>query len=267
MDDIVNCPPYNSNMSLDVFIGYLALDSLSKYAGYNEYNEFMNRQSYNDTLRTMMRYIYKTVEYNPSNFLCFMYHNRYNSAPADEYFYGLIKNVLQESPSPILDASLIGSFFIAQIHVDSIYSYIDSLAQIAKNCRDVIASTNQIFKGTLPSYNNNLPIIDPTIQFTYANEWFLQGFESPTDTLFELENGKSYIVFLEYRYICRDSSHIYYEIFPIRCSKSRTACMYPIVNGNVIDTYNELGFGTSVNINTFYTLLANRINEIKNYTP
>ncbi|MEI6089469.1 MAG: T9SS type A sorting domain-containing protein [bacterium] len=267
INDIQNCPPYDSNMPLDPFIGYLALDSLSKHVGFNEYHDFLARQSYNDTIRTMMRYIYQTVDYNPTNFLCFMYHNRYDCSPIDEYYYGLISKVLQESPSPILDASLLGSFLIAQIDVDSIYCYTDTNARWARTNRAVMATINQIYKGTTPIYNNNLPIIKPTIQFEYAREWFMGKFYDPDEILFELEKGKSYIVFLEYRYICRDNSQIYYEIFPIRCSKSKTACMYPIVNGNVIDTFNELGFGTSVNLNAFNDLLTNHINAIKNYTP
>lgn len=267
MDDIINCPPYNSNMPLDVFIGYLALDSLSKYADYNDYNNFIARQSYNDTIRTMMRYIYKTVDYNPNNFLCFMYHNRYQRRPIDGYYRDLIHKVLLESPMPILDASLLGSFLIAQINVDSIYCYTDSLAKFARTSRTVKASINQIFKGTPPTYNI-LSIIEQTIEFTYAREWFVNfnGYDSSAN-VFELEKGNSYIVFLEYRYICRENSSFYYTIFPYRGSKSKTACMYPIVNGNVIDSNNELGFGTSVNINTFNDLLTNRINAIKNYTP
>lgn len=269
INDIVNCPPYVSNMPYDAFIGYLALDSLSKYADYNDYNDFIARQSYNDTIRTMMRYIYKTVEYNPNNFLCFLLHDRYPSTPVNEYFYTFINKVLLESPSPILDASLIGSFLIAQIQVDSIYCYTDTTAQWAKTSRTVRVSINNVFKGASVISNINPAIIDPQFQFTYAKEWFMGRFldlDADTTT-FELEKGKSYIVFLEFRFICRESPNVYYEIFPIRCSKSRTACMYPIVNGNVIDINNELGFGTSVNINTFNDLLTNRINAIKNYTP
>ncbi len=266
MDTLINCPPYNSNMPLDVFIGYLALDSLSKYASLDDYNTFINRQSYNDTLRSMMRYIYKTVDYDPSIFLNFMYHRRYNCKPIDEYYYGLIGNILQKSPNPILDASLIGSFLVAQVYVDSIDYYIDTLARWAKTTRTVKATINQLIKGSLPIFN--IPaIIEPTIQFTYAKEWFLKPYQDSTDLAFEMEQHKSYIVFLEYRFLCRDSSNVYFTLYPIRCTNSRTACIYPIENDNVIDTYNELGFGTMVNLNIFYAGLTNRINTIKNYTP
>jgi len=266
MDDIVNCPPYNSNMPLDVFIGYLALDSLSTNANYNDYNEFLKRQNYNDTLRTMMRYLYKTIEYNPNNYLCFMYHNKYSRRSIYYYHYGFIEKVLQKSPQPILDASLIGSYLIAKVHIDSIYRYIDSTSQPISS-RLVRCSINQVFKGTTPIINNNQFIVDPVLQFEYSNEWFSHGNEDSTNSVFELEKGKSYIIFFEYRLLCRDSSHVYYTVFPFRSSYSGTACMYPIINGNVIDPSNELGFGTSVNINIFNAGLTNRINSIKNYTP
>ncbi|MEI6089340.1 MAG: hypothetical protein WCR42_02715 [bacterium] len=266
MDDIVNCPPYNSNMPLDVFIGYLSLDSLSKYAQINEYKEFLNRQTYNDTMRTMMRFIYKTVEYNPNTYLSFMYHAKYDKTPIDEYFYCFINKVLDESPSPKLDASLLGSYLIAQITVDSIYSYIDSTSWPISS-RLVCCSINQTFKGSSNVNNNNPLIIEPQIKFEYSDEWLVNGNEDSSNVIFELEKNKSYIVFLEYRFVCRSSLDIYYTIYPFRSSYSKTACMYPIVNGNVIDTFNELGFGTSVNLNIFNAGLTNRINAIKNYTP
>ena len=130
MDENLNCPPYNSSMPYDVFIGYLALDSLSKYASYNEYEAFVERQVYNDTLRTMMRYIYKTDEYNPSMFLNFMYHDEYSRGPIGDYHDGCIAEVLEESPSPVLDASLIASFFIAQINVVSIDTHTSTKAGV-----------------------------------------------------------------------------------------------------------------------------------------
>lgn len=275
MSDNLNCPPYTSDMSYDVLIGYLALDSLSRYAPINTYNNFIKRQSYNDTLRTMMRYIYKTVEYNPSMFLNFMYHDKYPRRSIDDYYYRLITEILIESPNPFLDASLIGSFCIAQINVDAIYSFTDTTSKWAKSIREVTASVTSEIKGTIPTKNDIANIAKPAVKtenipiiyFKYAKEWFMGRAIDANEEVFELEEGKSYIVFLEYRFVCRDGTDFYYEIFPVNCTGSKTACMYAIENGNVLDPNNELGLGTSVNLNTFNNLLNSRINLIKNYTP
>ena len=44
-------PPFSTDMPLDVFVGYLAMDSLSKSINLTEFNDLLWGQTFNDTIK------------------------------------------------------------------------------------------------------------------------------------------------------------------------------------------------------------------------
>jgi hypothetical protein len=261
-----NCPPYTTDMPIDVIIGYIALDSLSKNVDIEDFYRFMSRQTYNDTIKTMMRYFYKMIEYNPEKY------NNYsdNSQPKkfsimnyDHSFFDYVKRI---SPNTYLDATLLASYVIAKVTVNSVTNYIDTIAVHAKTSRIVTAQVDSIFKGKPLVNCGGQFIVEPSdyhcIKFEYATEWF-----ENTNPGFEMSPGQSYFIFFDYRLVCQTDFLSYVTLLPLGSIDSKTWSIYPIVNGNLIDIYNELGFGTNVNLNAFYNGLTNRINQIKNFIP
>ncbi|MBX3044369.1 MAG: hypothetical protein KIT33_14490 [Candidatus Kapabacteria bacterium] len=260
-----NCPPYSTDMPFDVLIGYIALDSLTKNVDIDDYYSFMNNQTYNDTIKTMMRYFYKMLEFNPEKYLNYKHSGQINKYEAMDYehlFYDFVRRI---SPEPILDASLLASFVIAKITVNSVYNYNDSIARSAKTASIITAYIDSLIKGKVISECPNPPIIGSPIQkcikFEIAKEWFTYNPD------FEMIPGQSYFVFFDYRLICKTETSSYFTIFPLRFVDSKTNSIYPVIDNSIIDIHNELGFGTNIDINTFYNLIQTRVNQIKNFTP
>ncbi|MDX9791161.1 MAG: hypothetical protein WCZ17_11065 [Candidatus Kapaibacterium sp.] len=261
-----NCPPYSTDMPLDVFIGYIALDSVTRNVEIEDYYTFMNRQTYNDTIKTMMRYFYKMVEFNPVKYLNYKHSGQINKFEVMDYEHSFYDYVKRISPEPILDASLLASFVIAKISVSSVENYIVPTARNAKTISLITANIDSLIKGNSLITCSGPPVIGSSnvencIKFEIAKEWFVNNPE------FEMIPGQSYFVFYDYRLICKSETSSYFTIFPLRFAGSMTNSIYPVINDNLIDVFNELGFGTSVNLNTFYNGIQNRINQIKNFTP
>jgi hypothetical protein len=49
-------PEYELNMPYEVLLGYVALDTVCYYGNMNEFADFLTRQEYNDTLKTLMKH-------------------------------------------------------------------------------------------------------------------------------------------------------------------------------------------------------------------
>lgn len=261
-----NTPPYSTDMPLDVLIGYVAMDSLTKNVDIEDFNEFMMHQQYNDTLRTMMRYLYQMIEYNPEKYLNYIHNghpNKFSPGDYDQLFYQFL---IMDSPQPILEASLLASFTIAKITIIDIHNYIDTTAKWAKTNCTVTAKLDSIFKGhSMLNCSNPPPIEEPInqkcIKFEIAKEWF-----QDTTLYNSILPGESFFVFFENRFVCTTETSSYFTIFPLRFVGSLNNSIYPIINNELIDTNNELGFGTNVELSIFYNGIQNKINEIKNFT-
>ncbi|MCO5252652.1 MAG: hypothetical protein M9949_14685 [Candidatus Kapabacteria bacterium] len=251
-------PPISTDMPLDVFIGYLAMDSLSKSISIKDFNDFLWQQTYNDTIKTMMRYFYKVIEYDPTIFLNFEMDASLGFLIGD-----FIEFIDGRSPYPVLDVSLLSSYFIGSVTVTFVYNYTDTSAVWARTKSLVTARIDSLIKGETPLIcRNNLSINQTNnrcIQFEIAKEWFGQD-----TTEFSILPGQQYFIFGDYRYLCNVDSTNYYTILPLGRPGRR---VYPIIENNLIDLDNELGFGVNVNINDFYNNINNRINEIKSFQP
>ncbi|MBS3999574.1 MAG: hypothetical protein KGZ71_03740 [Desulfobulbaceae bacterium] len=258
-------PPFSTDMPLDVFVGYLAMDSLSKSIKLNDFNDFLERQTYNDTIKTMMRYFYKVMEYDQIKFLNYEHDNKaiIRKSPIRFLVRDFIEFIESISPYPVLDAYLMSSYFIGTVTVTTVYNYTDTNAVFARTCSIISAQIDSLIKGKAPLYCTNNLSISPTntkcIDFEIVKEWFGQD-----TTVFPLLPGQKYLISGDYRYLCNVDSTNYYTILPLGRGGRR---IYPIIENNLIDLENELGFGVSTNINIIYNNINNRINEIKSFQP
>ncbi|PKL85636.1 MAG: hypothetical protein CVV22_06955 [Ignavibacteriae bacterium HGW-Ignavibacteriae-1] len=259
-------PPYSDDMPEDVARAYRFLDSLTKNSDFEEFYGSLLRQDYNDTLQTVMKYLYKTIEYSPENFLNYMIYGELNKQSVMNYYFTFIEQIRRASPTPIIDASLTSSYLVARVTVNSILMRATSYKVQPKTVREVIATVDTIFKGkqllTCGEEGSNSSDTFNCLKFDYVKEWF-----EDTNPNFEMELNKSYLIFFEYRMICITEASTFFSLLPLSTSGSAVRSIYPIENGNLIDEHNELGFGTSPPINTVIDGINSRIKAIKSYKP
>lgn len=284
----VDCPPLSMYMPLDVLIGYIAMDTVSTNGNNDEVMEFISRQTYNDTLRKIMRYWYKTVDYDPVKYQIYSF----QGCP-HEY---VIKNSIESkilhriklsSPQKFIDQTLIASHYIAHIKVTDTLMREDDTAITAKTAYIVNCVVLDTIKGNVIPKCKDLVVNFPAIldkkpddnlqniypgsclQFEYCLEWPRGGDYNLTlvdpDGLPWIKKDREYIIFLEIRIVCITDSNIFYTLAPLRLNDSYSVSMYPVNNGFVVDPYNEFGFGTLVSVSEFKSALRQKINEIINY--
>ena len=284
-----DCPPLSMYMPLDVLTGYRAMDSVSSNGNYENVMNFIGRQTYNDTLRKIMRYWYRIKDYDPIKYQIYSFQGCPNEHIIKRSIETRILNEIKKvSPQRFIDETLIGSDIIAHIRVvdtvkredpTAITAKTDYIAtceildiikgQVIPKCKDLIVNFPAIHEI---KNNNEFQSVAPgsCIQFEYCLEWPRGGNFSElnlidTNGLPWIKKDKEYIVFLETRIVCFDDSHIYYTLAPLRMNNSYSVSMYPINNGFVVDPYNEFGFGTLVPVAEFKNALRGKINEIINY--
>ncbi|MCO5252433.1 MAG: actin-related protein 2/3 complex subunit 5 family protein [Candidatus Kapabacteria bacterium] len=259
-------PPYSADMPESVAIAYRFLDSLTKSSNIDEFYGRLWRQDYNDTLLTVMKYLYKTIEYSPEIFLNYLIYGELNKQSVMDYYFAFVEQIRRASPTPILDASLTSSYLVARVTVNSILMRATSYKVQSKTVREVIATVDTIFKGkqllTCGDEGSNTAQTLNCLKFDYVKEWFED--KNPN---FEMELNKSYLIFFEYRMICITEASTFFSLLPLSTAGSAVRSIYPIENDNLIDEHNELGFGTSVPINTVIDGINSRIKAIKNYKP
>lgn len=259
-------PPYSADMPEDVTRAYKFLDSLTKNSNIDEFYGKIWSQDYNDTLQTMIKYLYKTIEYSPEKFLNYLIYGELNKQSVMDYYFAFIEQIRRASPTPTLDASLTSSYLIARVTVNSILMRATSYQAQAKTVREVIATVDTIFKGkqllTCGEEGSNTTQTFNCLKFDYVKEWF-----EDTNPNFEMELNKSYLIFFEYRMICKTDTSTYFSLLPLSTAGSAVRSIYPIENDNLIDQHNELGFGTSVPLKTLIDGINSRIKAIRNYKP
>ncbi|ROL57914.1 hypothetical protein D9V84_04140 [Bacteroidetes/Chlorobi group bacterium Naka2016] len=281
-----NEPPLSTDMPLDVMIGYIALDSVAMNGRYSQLYKFMSSLTYNDTMKKMMRYWYKIVEWDPYRFESYSTYSlfKYPKVSVNEIIWQLMLKIKQESPQPFIELTLLSPSIIAHVKVvDTTFVY-DSTAAICTHRYIATCEVLDTIKGRMlprcseyyPRGNNLVGSIGETncLKFDYCLSWN-KGRNREfniADSSFYLfdEEGKpwikkdmEYIVFLDVGIVCDDSLGIYYSFSPN--GGSYYHCMYPIKNGFVQDYENEFGLGTSVPVEEFKAFLRQKIYEIKNY--
>lgn len=141
-------PPLSTDMPLDVLIGYIAFDSVSTHGNRRQVFDFIHRQTYNDTLKTIMRYWYKMVDWDCLKFTSYRFARLYKEEKIQlsMIIEEVARQVQLNSPTPFLDITLLCSDVIAHIRVtDTIYFH-DEPAP-AMDCYSVRAIILDTIKG------------------------------------------------------------------------------------------------------------------------
>ncbi len=293
-------PPLNTDMPFDVMIGYIALDSLRRNGDYSLFKEFINNQTYNDTIRTIFKYYYKMLDWNPMLFQSYIKNTDYCKLPLPIIQDEIVEKYFNISPSR--GNSLVAlSYFIYHIRVLDTLRFIDSTSFTYQRGLKCYSEILNIHKGNILEsncniqennlsvknndiYNDSLQINNPILCFDIRLDWYrgedigdvvLIGNdnypwcrikEKMVDSLNIpwIKSNQEYIVFLKPVLIDYHDNYNKYQLFPVDCN-SLTKGIYPIINGYVQDPSNDFGLGTSVPYLDFIQNLNNIINEIKNY--
>ncbi|ROL60558.1 hypothetical protein D9V86_09240 [Bacteroidetes/Chlorobi group bacterium ChocPot_Mid] len=292
-------PPYfpylTTDMPLDVMISYLAMDSLCKNVTSTEFYEFMDRQTFNDTVKYLRKLYFEVTDYNSLLFESYEHHQDTNFLI---YPYELIertRRLIEENQEPDFkfDKAIVFSGIIAHISVNYTTLIYDTSAKIAKNQIVVNCTILDPIKGKviptckpLPPYpilksEEKKPDIQALqsndsgncFQFVYREEWNIGANQDlpfctnkmigdSTDRYIKSDN--EYIVFLIPSLVCTHFKQFYYNLRPIKYY-SEVATLYPIKNGIVIDPGDDFGFGQNLTVSEFKEKLRLRINQIINF--
>lgn len=293
-------PPLSTDMPYDVMVGYITLDSLRRNGDISLFKEFINKQTYNDTIRTIFKYYYKMLDWNPMLFHSFIKSKDYSELPLPIIQDEIVEKYYNISPSR--GNSLVAlSYFIYHIQVLDTLRFFDSTSVTYQRGLKCYSEILNIYKGNILETNCNihednlsvkniaysndsLQITNPILCFDIRLDWH-RG-EDPGDVVLTgidnypwsgikekmvdsldipwIKANQEYIVFLEPVLIDYYDNYNKYQLFPMDFN-SLTKGIYPIINGYVQDPSNDFGLGTSVPYLDFIQNLNNIINEIKNY--
>lgn len=285
----------NTGMPFEVLLSYIAFDSLCTSSNYNDWINFLeNQNTFNDTLKTIYKFLYKTVDYNP---VLFDKNKRFTNVDFNIHPMSILRNLEDKlelvSNNPMLDKALLFSSYILKIKIDTIINKIDPLsydgntitfvkATIIDTIKGKIAPLNYYFNSSFPnaftSSNDRTQAtqilnINSKLEFGYSPQWRVGNYidsRLDTDKLLIDSTGDSwikiddeYLVFLQTFEVCRDSSTFFTTIRPLGLESS-TFTMYPIKNnGSVYNPGNDFGLGT-IDIQLFINAIRSRIQYLTN---
>lgn len=294
----------NAGIPFEIMLSYIVLDSICSYANYNDWQQFLNNQhSLDDTLKTIMKYFYKVVDYNPMLFdknLRYVFKD-FAIHPISLYL-DLRTKITELSPNVMLDRALLYSYFILKVRVDKVVNKVRPDSQTGKSLSFVNCTITDTIKGKIGPYCSNCyntstihenigfvtnDIRDSAVsydigtsfEFVYSPEWNIGedrdfvivdssgvNHNGILDSLGNswIKTNEEYLLFLETFEVCRDSTSFYTVLKPLGLG-SKTFTMYPIKSDSTVyNPGNDFGFG-SVSYTTFVNTIRNRINEIKNF--
>lgn len=188
-------PPLSTGNTLDYLYGYIALDSIAKSVNLEQVRSFLSNQTYNDTIKKIMKYYYTIVDENPIGFEIYIDTWKYTNGSKIPYKLDLndlqrevLLKIKDVSPSPDLDHLVLGSQIIAHIKVKNQTQRNDPSASFAKSvvideceiielikgfpqkdCKDVSIQDSISIMGHLEknTFFNN----DSCLQYDYRLEW------------------------------------------------------------------------------------------------
>ena len=287
-------PYYTTDMPYEVMLGYIVMDSVCNYGNVSLFDDFLNRQTYNDTIKKIMNYIYRMADWDPYLFKRTQYSLPTSKMHPATVVEKLIEKSASLSPNYKLYSILLSSCYILHINVTDtlsrtyLYSNIPTPTAIVNYevldtikgrkipvCKDVsVDSDDEKVKAyIMPNGNSNCS------QFGYSLFWERDSVSNDIisvgsydyskslidkDGILWTKKGKEYIVCLWIVPLCRTDIFDYVSL-KSNVIPSLTCTMYPIENGKVQDPGNEFGFGSSVEVEEFKLLLRQKINEILSY--
>ena len=249
VNKLLYVPPITPSTPYDVIIGYLALDSVRHYTILKNVKEFINRQTLNDTIMTIMKYYYKMVDYDPIKFKLYKEFGDYCSCPSyfiEQDLMGKLYSLLPNSG----DWLILGSSIIAQIRIVDTSTGISSNSEIHKRFMIAKAEVIDTIKGrvfpgcrqlnTKTSKETDALLIQSgqssngCLEFEYRLDWLRgdndrdeiimgnDGFPWPgmpklIDSLGNpwVRKDMDFIVFLYFETICNTDNVSYWSIYPL----------------------------------------------------
>ncbi len=284
---IESFPPLSMGMPLDVLLGYIYYDSLSRTMPRLSIDSFARGLTNSDTLAYAIKYLYEMDDYDPITFRQWLKLTpsigHYKTSPG--YIYSKFAAVASTIiPDTERTAMLCGSDFIAHVRISSLQDYDDSARSDLQNEVIVSCQVLDTIKGnvyppcpetsTLPVRSPGLLSVGECLQLVYSPSsprsaaggdvlygWMPRLQDSSGNPWIAL--GQEYIAFLSIISLGNDSSNYVLTICPVYF-KSSFSGLYPIVSGVVQDPNNDFGFGANLPVSDFITALRSRIYSIKN---
>ena len=289
-------PVMHSGMPYDVLIGNILLDSVMRNwrkifpVNNVSWNDALNNITCSsDTLNYVMKYLYRLADYDP-----YLYVNALSPPAKSNGWFGGEETQFWRQVGKICGFAKqqIGqAYYILHIKANQVEPYTYYELNDATNMHRVHCKIHNVIKGQkLPDINSLIEILDidsagKTLKksrdvylpeetdfiFSYNRHWPLDGKnldgKNITIKMPEAEENTDYIVFLwTTSFYCtnKQTGINYYNIRPTSLL-GLSGGMYPIKNGNVIDEYNEFGWGTAVPFESFMQNLHNVIDSVVNY--
>lgn len=141
-------PPLYPSTPIDVILGYLALDSVCHLATRLQARNFIENLTYDDTLKTIMKYWYKVVDNNPLDYLSYTSNidSTFRNLPG--HITGMLnKTIYSVSPHKIEDLFLCQSTHIYKgVVIDSIVK-VDSMGGDMQNVSMLYTFVIDTLKG------------------------------------------------------------------------------------------------------------------------
>ncbi len=293
-----NIPYLTTDTPYEVMLSYIILDSVCKSASFKDVEEFLNGLDYGDTLKKIMNYLYRTVDFDAFRYLYTQY-SRGNTNNSSIYYMHprdilneILYTVSKKTPNYFLDLMLLRADFILHIRIkDTIvrktpssdiypdlsivtYEILDTIkGKRIPTCKDISIQKPSDYK-VLKSDNGPNTYYCSQFDFRLNKDYFRN--EGTSDVIDIEESNQidfakwdfvkidgEYLVFLNLHPLCSDD-YIDYSGLTLTISPLKNCPMFPIVNGILKDKGNDFGLGENVNINVIKNFLRNRIQEIIN---
>ncbi len=267
-------PAYSTDMPYDVLLAYAAVDSMAYYENENKLMEFIGRQDYGDTLRTIMKYYYTVVDYDP---VLFFASKNYINTGFTSYLShtsdALDEQIIKVSPNSYYDYELCRADIIAHVRItDTATSYNSEIDDTGRNeivnVRFEILDTikGKVIPALQKQSNDTTGLV-----FSYCKYWSRNtggnNFEPLLDNAGQpwIKKGKEYVVFLKLISLCVEDGKIYYCVRPV-WPESRVFLMFPVdENGLVYNPAAEFGIPDQTPVSVFKQELRKKIDVITTF--
>ncbi|HRP03242.1 MAG TPA: hypothetical protein PLE30_11400 [Candidatus Kapabacteria bacterium] len=290
---IRSIPPLSTDMPIDILLGYIGLDSLSRFATSRNIDSTLKSwRSLNDTLKWALTYLYRLNDYNPmifnqylgetdihlkrNNNGKFLANQRSLASKLSEKYRKLSNN-----PFKLAKYSMLLSDYILRVRItnlDSMINHNSSIKYMSFRAKAVILDT---LKGNIIPQNNSQAnsitssYVSPgNFSFQYTsnnygslglmNEYRLYNKVEPSfyiDNKFRMKIGQEAIIFIGLANQLIDNEHDYFdfELNP-RCAFNALK----IENGIVYDVNNVWSNQTEIPYTEWKELYLNYLQEILN---
>ncbi len=286
----VNYPPVRTDMPLDVLKGYIYFDSMMHINVHQwQIDSMVNTMYDSDTLRTILKYAYEMIDYDPVAFFQYLYDSPRTGVYRKRAPRGVLLSILDRIAKVIPDS---GQLFASLTHVDAILqvAVFDTssvpdwtVSGSSERCNGVMSWVHDVIKGqnligcvdtgqlrTKHSKASPQSGVPSCIAFQYWDHW-LSNIQIPIGVTAERRNpwftpGNEYIVFLSFTALGADSANDYATLGPGLATSSVMGA-YPIQSGIVYDPNDDFGFGTGLTVDAFKAKLRQKIASITSYHP